>query len=474
MSASGNPLTLAISGLHYNQLRQHLFPGDGKEAVAIAVCGRSNDDRRESLLVREIHPIPHASCRVRTPYRVTWSPEAAIPALTCAMNGRLAIVKIHSHPNGVEWFSQIDDESDTQFFDSVFGWLDTDLRQASLIMLPCGRLIGRSITQSGLGKPLADVRMAGDDFIFWRHGETEAQVPEHARRIAQIFGEATYANLRALRVGVVGCSGTGSVVVEQLARYCVGELVLVDPDFVEHKNLNRILNSTIDDARNRVPKVEVMQRAVGAMGLGVNVNVFASDLFNADVIKALSSCDIVFGCMDSIDGRHLLNKIASYYLIPYIDMGVRIDADGNGGVNLVMGAIHTMQPGGSSLLSRGVYTQQLLNEAFLARGSPETFAQRVKEDYIKGVRVDQPAVISLNMQIAATAINELMARIHPYRLESNGSFAIRRIVLTDPENSTNEHDGRACDTFGLCVGLGDQQPPLGIPDLGRPRGNTAC
>ena len=49
-------------------------------------------------------------------------------------------------------------------------------------------------------------------------------------------------------LAALGCSGTGSIVVEQLARNCIGELVLVDSDHVEHKNLNRIVNSTADDA----------------------------------------------------------------------------------------------------------------------------------------------------------------------------------------------------------------------------------
>ena len=50
--------------------------------------------------------------------------------------------------------------------------------------------------------------------------------------------------LQNLSVAVVGCSGTGSPVIEQLARLGVGRLLLVDPDVVKVKNLNRILNTT--------------------------------------------------------------------------------------------------------------------------------------------------------------------------------------------------------------------------------------
>jgi hypothetical protein len=465
MTVAHVPVTLAVSGKHHTQLMHHLFPGDGKEAVAIALCGRASSDRRISLLVRDVLPIPYEACRVRTPYRVTWSPNAMIPALTRAMNEHLAVVKIHSHPNGYADFSETDDISDRELFDSIYGWLGTDASQASLIMLPGGKLIGRSIHPEGLGSPLDEIRVAGDEFQFWRSSEKNEDLPEHATRIVQTFGEATYQQLRSLRVGVVGCSGTGSVIVEQSARNCVGELVLVDPDIVELKNLNRILNSTRNDADSGVAKTEVMRRAVGSMCLNTTVQAFNKDIFSPDVVHALSTCDVLFGCVDSIDGRHILNKLATYYLIPYIDMGVRIDADPTGGVQQMCGVIHTLQPGGSSLMSRGLYNSQTLSDALMRRNDPVTYARREDEGYIRGARVDQPAVISLNMQVAATAFNEFLARLHPYRVDANSQFATRRIVLSDPAASVDEPEGESCATFSGNIGLGDQDPPLGMQGL---------
>ncbi|MEX8504047.1 MAG: ThiF family adenylyltransferase, partial [Leptothrix ochracea] len=161
----------------------------------------------------------------------------------------------------------------------------------------------------------------------------------------------------------------------------------------------------------------------------------------------LSQCDLIFGCMDSVDGRHILNKVASYYLIPYIDMGVRIDADGKGGIDSINGAVHYIQPGGSSLLSRGIYTQEGLDAAMMHRYTPELYKERAKQGYIKGVRVDQPAVISVNMHIASLAFNEFLARINPFRVEPNSNYAQRRIVISDPEASVDLADGESCRVF---------------------------
>ena len=463
--------SLAMAGIHHAQAMSHLFPGDGREAVVIALCGMATSDRRSSFLVQSIIPVPYGACSIREPHRVTWSPESVIPALTAAMNRGLCVVKIHSHPGGYGTFSHTDDRSDTEFYSSVFGWLDTEEPQASVVMLPSGEMFGRTIWPDCIGEPLDEIRIAGDDIQIWRPQANSEVTPSYALRIAQTFGENTYSLLRSLRIGVVGCSGTGSIVIEQLARNCVGELILADPDHIEDKNLNRILNSTWDDAMQGRSKVEVMRRAITEMGLGTEVVALKADLMNREVIHQLSTCDVLIGCMDSIDGRHLLNKLASYYLIPLIDVGVRIDADGVGGIDQVCVAIHYVQPGGSSLLSRGVYTQPDLDAAFMMRENPQQYADRLKEGYVRNSRVDQPAVISINMQAAALAVNELLARLHPYRVEPNREYAYRCIVLSDPPASSDNPESKPCPIFSARLGCGDVEPPLGLQSfLAKPGG----
>ena len=110
----------------------------------------------------------------------------------------------------------------------------------------------------------------------------------------------------------------------------------------------------MEDAQRGRFKVDVAARAVDNMGLGTVVEKHPRNLFDPDTVRAVGSCDVVFGCMDSIDGRHLLNKLATFYVIPYFDLGVKLEADGRGGVDQVCGTVHYLQPGGSSLLSRHV------------------------------------------------------------------------------------------------------------------------
>src|SRR5437879_8706512 len=174
-------------------------------------------------------------------------------------------------------------------------------------------------------------------------------------RNQQVFGRGTAARLRTLSVAVVGCSGTGSLVVEQLARLGVGRLVLVDADLVQEKNLNRVLNTGKEDVYLGKAKVFALASAIARMGLGQEVLPLPLNLVSPRAVREVAACDVVFGCTDGAEARHVLNRLATFYSLPYFDVGVRLDADGSGGISNISGAVHYLQPGGSSLLSRGAY-----------------------------------------------------------------------------------------------------------------------
>ena len=457
-----NTATLTLTGRQHAELKAHLFPADGCEAVAIALCGHRRGTDRHRLLVRKLVPIPYDACSVRTPKRVTWPTEVLPQLLDEADRHGLAVVKIHGHrlPSP---FSIVDDRADRDLLPSVHAWTDGG-PHGSAIMYGDGRMIARLVDECGGFHPLASIAVVGDDLSFWSSATQAATVPEFARRVAQTFGAGTYDRLRRLRVGVVGCSGTGSPLIEQLARNCVGELVLVDPDRIEEKNLNRIVNATMDDARHGRLKVDVAARAIHAMDLGTVVQTHPRSLFDADTVRAVAGCDVVFGCMDSIDGRHLLNKLATFYLIPYFDLGVKLEADGHGGVDQVCGTVHYLQPGGSSLLSRYVYNMDQVRASGLYRTDPAAYRKQLVDGYIRGVQEDRPAVVQLNSLLASLAVNEFLARLHPYRLDPNADYAVHRLSISHGIYE-HEDDGEPCPVLARHVGRGDVSPLLDWAEL---------
>lgn len=459
-------IKLRLAERDHRALRAHLLPGDGLEAVAVALCGRRRSHARHILTVKTVVHIPYDECKVRTPDRVTWSTQRLIPLLEEASRRDMAILKIHSHPGGYPQFSSVDDESDADLFNSVFGWTDSAFPHASGVMLPEGNMFGRAILPDGSFQELDSIMVPGDDIQFWVPGSA-SEAPAFAQRHAQLFGAGTIRRLRKMSVAVVGCSGTGSPVIEQLARLGVGRLVLVDPDRVEDKNLNRILNASREDAYLRRPKVEVMARAIARMGFDTELEIIAEDLATPRAVKAVAECDAVFGCMDGVEGRHLLNRLSAYYLLPYFDIGVKLEADGRGGIDEACGAVHYVRPDGSNLLDRHVYSAEQLKAAGLKRTDPKAYREQVRVGYIHGVAEDRPAVISINMQMASSAVNEFLARLHPYRLDGNEDFAVIRTSFIQGVTYC-EHEEAASGQFFPHIGKGDMRPLLSMPELSEP------
>lgn len=422
---------LNISGFHYEQIKAHLYPGDNLEAVAVALCGRLVNKEAHKLLVKEVILIPYSECE-RTQDFISWKTERLSPFLEKVGTHDYAILKIHSHPGGYEHFSSLDDESDTRLFSSVFGWSESDHPHASAILLPDGRIFGRVFQPNLKTQSLNKILVAADNIQIWDYSEFSSGDREVGKRTVQAFGEGTFNLLKKLKIGIVGCSGTGSPVVEQLVRLGVGNLVLVDPDKVELKNLNRILNTRREDAKQQRHKVERLKEAIAGFDLGTKVTAFEKNIYDdPECLRDLAECDVLFGCVDSVDGRDLINRISTYYLAPYFDLGVKLEANGTGGISKIVGTVHYIQPGRSSLLSRGLYDSEDLKAAGLLRVYPEQFQDLVKNSYIKNVNVNRPAVISINMMIASYAINEFLNRIHPYKVDPSNEFAQTTIDITE-------------------------------------------
>ena len=271
----------------------------------------------------------------------------------------------------------------------------------------------------GRPRDVPQVRVAGDDVLHFR--------PDGLAAPVMAFGDGMSRELRRRRACVIGVSGTGSIVAEQLARMGIGGWVLVDFDRVEPRNLNRILNSTAADARSGALKVEMFARAVRAHRPDLDVLPVADSILSREAVAAAATCDVVFSCVDSSEGRQIADLLCQAFLLPMVDMGVSIPTrrlpDGTAAVADVLGRIDYVQPGRSSLRTRGVFSSASLRAEYLARAAPEAHAGERDEGYVKGAPQEAPAVISLNMRAASAAVLEYVARAFPFRHESNAGFA---------------------------------------------------
>lgn len=444
----------------YDLLKNHLFPSDGLEAIAIALCGNAITEKSQGLIVYKVIPVDYDDCSIRRVDRVTWKTKVLIPLMEEADKKGLSIVKIHSHPEGGEFFSEIDDISDKTIFSSVFDLVERDIH-GSLIMLPNGKLFGRFIDEKLNFIDIDRVRVVGDWLKIWDRVDEELYLEEFTKRTQQAFGEGTVRLLKNMKVTVVGCSGTGSPLIEQLTRLGVGELILVDDDIVEEKNLNRIIHATMDDAKHCRKKVHVIENRINAIGLGTIVRIYPNNLFDdAKIVKDIASCDFIFGCMDSLEGRDVLNRIATFYIVPYIDLGVKLSTDGNLGIDKIVSAVHYLRPG-FSLVNRNVISIERLRAESLKRTDPKQYEVEKRQKYVVDVEVESPAVIHVNTLTAALAVNEFMARLHHFR-DNDRNVEITEFELVDTILMTREDENRG-KKLSKFIGRGDILPLLDIP-----------
>jgi hypothetical protein len=109
---------------------------------------------------------------------------------------------------------------------------------------------------------------------------------------------------------------------------------------------------------------------------------------------------------------------------------------------------------------------EAVRAAGLARTDPEAYAQQLQEGYVSGVAVRRPAVITLNMLLASFGVNELLARLHPYRDEGNHTYDHIQVNLGDMEVLPASHP-EPCPIFKGDVGKGDVRPLLDLSELSR-------
>ena len=448
---------LVMTERHHASLRSYLFPGDGLEAAAILVCNRGTGRRSQRLLVAEQLHLPHDRSS-RQQRRVTWPFSDHLPPerITQIDRNGQSVVTIHSHQNGQAAFSAVDDENDRMLFPSVCNWFDDGRVNGSAIVLADGRIVGRTVDDQGRFAAMETVAVIGDDIRLWKSRRSAHESSAFDNKLAQTFGSGTLALLRAMRVGVVGCSGTGSIVVELLARNGVGELVLVDDDVVEEKNLNRIVNASREDALQRRPKVAALKEAVERIGTGCRLNCLQAQTDSAEVLAALVDCDVIFGCVDTAFGRYHLECLASAHLIPYFDVGVYLEADGQGGIQAADAVSHYVHPEGAGLLARGAYTMAQVAAENTQRHDPAHYRRQRAAGYLAAVGEEQPAVMSVNMQAACMAFNDFLARIHAYRFDANRDFATQRFRFVHGCYENNPDDACQHPLLKPHVGTGDR------------------
>ena len=289
-----------------------------------------------------VSPIPPLAGELdRQSSIVSFSSRYISRALKEVENTPFGIGIAHSHPLGWGVTPSPSDDDMDEYFSDLFSSFGNGRPYCSLILNRSrdGELVfsGRAFDT---GKWFPTTEFITPDFPCRRvvNAECERSVTELisnenesveslTARLEELYGKIAAGKLRASRVAIIGCSGTGSPAIECLARAGVGEFVIVDYQRLGRSNLERVHGSRLAHTK-RTPlpyKVEVMAEMIWEINPAAKITVFVGNILDDEVINDVLRCDLVLGCTDTYHGRAALSDLATRFLLPAIDVGVKAE-----------------------------------------------------------------------------------------------------------------------------------------------------
>lgn len=145
----------------------------------------------------------------------------------------------------------------------------------------------------------------------------DEQLLRYSRQIMlpqiDIAGQKRLLHSRTL---IIGVGGLGSPVALYLAACGVGEIVLVDDDRVELKNLQRQIMYNSDQVGTM--KVQSASGVLQALNPEVSVSVIADRLGGEDLIQAVDDVDVVIDATDNLASRLEINRMCHVTRTPLV------------------------------------------------------------------------------------------------------------------------------------------------------------
>lgn len=163
--------------------------------------------------------------------------------------------------------------------------------------------------------------------------------------------------INSLRIGIVGLSGGGSHMVQQLSHVGFADFTLFDDQAIDLSNLNRLVCATEDDVERERFKTEIANRVICGLNRIAAVRPITAKWQQHP--EALRQCDIVVGCLDGFDERRQLEAACRRYLIPLVDIGM-IVTDVPGEPPRMVGQVILSLPGYACFTCIGFLNEKLL------------------------------------------------------------------------------------------------------------------
>jgi hypothetical protein len=181
-------------------------------------------------------------------------------------------------------------------------------------------------------------------------------------------------------------------------------LILLDDDLLDtESNVRRVFGSVRADlaAATAPAKVDVLGRHLDQLGLGTRVRRVRGDVTAEPDFRHLLDADVVLGATDTHSSRAVLNDLPATYLLPLIDVGVRVGNRRDGSLAGLVAELRLLTPERPCLWCRGAIDA----DAIRAENLPPAEREKLRrEGYLTGAfGAPAPSVAALTVLASGMA-----------------------------------------------------------------------
>lgn len=405
------PVELRIPFGVGERLQQIVYQPGTHEYVAFGLVSHAHLGTTDVLFVRDVIGLDENQYQYAPGHGASWRGTSMLPITERATAEALGIIVFHAHDHhGKTNMSGDDNQSARRLL--PFFQRRVPARPHASIVLSRDDAAGLFLSpgQDHPARREVRVRWYGQSILDWPARLATRSRTARFHRQELIIGADGQDTLARSSIAVVGLGGGGSHVVQQLAHLGIGHLILIDHDHATPDNQHRLIGMTRLDGLLRRRKTSIQRRQVRRINRNMRVTLINERIPERAAVNAIKQADLIIACVDNLDARVDLQQLASRYLIPYIDIGLKarpVTPSSPEEARVAIGGnVSTYRPGGPCLWC----TDFLSDEKLTAdRGHPD----RTYANDIDG-RPGEAQVVSMNGLLASQAVNEALQLLTGY------------------------------------------------------------
>jgi len=218
--------------------------------------------------------------------------------------------------------------------------------------------------------------------------------------------------LKDLKIAIIGLGGTGSYVLDFVAKTPVGEIHLFDEDdFLSHNAFRAPGAASIETLRTQTKKVTYLNDVYSKMRTHIISHTYN---LTPSTLDELSGMNFAFICIDGGEVKKAIIQKLTETSIPFVDTGMGIEAVGeslNGSVRVTTGTANK-------------------NDHINKRIS---FSDKVEDDYDKNIQIAE--INALNAALAVIKWKKLFGFYHDLIKEYHSVYNIDCNQLLNEESA---------------------------------------